>query len=337
MRRALKWAGYSVFYTAALVVALYFTLPTERAKAALETEFNARQEGENALTLTIGELDTYWVSGVQLSDVELVQQPTTDADGKLGKAERYTIDHARARASILSAVMGGVSIGFDLEAFGGTAEGQYQEEGEQKQLRITLQDLAAGELPMLRRTTGIPMQGTLSGEVDLTLPNGKLSEAEGSVEMTIDGLRVADGKTKIRDTLALPEINAGTLRLRAEAKAGSLTISELKCDGKDITVIVEGKVRLRDPIESSLAEMTLRYQFKEAYRTKNEMTEALLGKEGGPPGVLDLDPSVRRAKQADGFYAWRLSGPLSKLKFDPASGAAGRTPLRQGLRSRQPR
>ncbi|MBX3181016.1 MAG: type II secretion system protein GspN [Polyangiaceae bacterium] len=334
MRRVLRYLGFAAFYSVALTAGLYLTLPTERAKVALETEFNARQDGENPLTMKIGELDTYWLSGLELKDVELTGQPTVDADGKVGKAERYLIDAARVRASILSAVTGGLSVGFDAEAFSGTLDGTYKAEGESKDIRISLQDLAAGELPMLQRTTGIPMQGTLSGEVELTLPTGKLSESEGSVELTVSGLRVADGKTKIRDTLALPEINAGTLRLRAEIKAGSLTIQELKCDGKDITVIVEGKVRLRDPVESSLAEMTLRYQFKDAYRSKNEMTEALLGKEGGPPGVLDLDPSVRRAKQPDGFYAWRLSGPLSKLKFDPLSGAAGRAPARQGLRNR---
>ncbi len=335
MRRALRYLGYATFYGAALAAGLYLTLPTERAKAALEAEFNARQDGENALTMKIGELDTYWFSGLALKDVELTGQPLMDADGKLGKPERYTVDAARVRASILSAITGTTSVAFDAEAFGGTLDGSYKLEGESKEVRINLQDLAAGELPMLQRTTGIPMQGTLLGQVDLSLPTGKLSESEGSLELTVSGLRVADGKTKIRDTLALPEINAGTLRLRAEVKAGSLTIQELKCDGKDITVVVEGKVRLRDPIESSLAELTLRYQFKEAYRGKNEMTEALLGKEGGPPGVLDLDPSVRRAKQPDGFYAWRLSGPLSKLKFDPLSGAAGRTPARQGLRNRQ--
>ncbi|MCA9629145.1 MAG: type II secretion system protein GspN [Myxococcales bacterium] len=321
-KKILKWVGYPLFYLFALVCFLYLTLPMDRAKAKLEAEFNARQGDDNPLTLRIGDLDTYWLSGVELEDVELVGQPKVTEEGKLGKAERFSITRATARASIWSAIVGDTSVSFDAEAFDGTISGTYVAENETQQVHVEVQDLGVGKLPFLQGATGIPMQGALTGTVDLTIPGGKLAEADGSIELEIQELRVGDGKTKIRDTIALPEIKAGTLSLKAEAQAGTVTVSALKCDGKDIKVDAAGKIKLRDPFDSSLAEMSLSFAFKDAYRNKNEMTGALLGKPGGPPGVLDLDPKVKRAKKPDGSYAWRLSGPVGKLRFDPGSGSS---------------
>jgi hypothetical protein len=34
--------------------------------------------------------------------------------------------------------------------------------------------------------------------------------------------------------------------------------------------------------------------------------------------VFDLDPKIRQAKRSDGFYAWHLTGPLSRMNFQPA-------------------
>ena len=49
------------------------------------------------------------------------------------------------------------------------------------------------------------------------------------------------------------------------------------------------------------------------------MTRGLFGAPGSNiPGLFDLDPKNRRAKRPDGFYGWRITGPLSKLQFEPA-------------------
>ena len=41
------------------------------------------------------------------------------------------------------------------------------------------------------------------------------------------------------------------------------------------------------------------------------------------PGLFDLDPKIRRAKGADGFYGWRASGQVAKLNFQPAADGSG--------------
>ena len=41
----------------------------------------------------------------------------------------------------------------------------------------------------------------------------------------------------------------------------------------------------------------------------------------GPSGAFDLDSKNRRAKRADGFYAWRVGGSLGNPTFMPSGSA----------------
>ena len=37
---------------------------------------------------------------------------------------------------------------------------------------------------------------------------------------------------------------------------------------------------------------------------------------------MDLDPKVKKATSADGFYAWHVVGTLGSLGFQPGEGAS---------------
>ena len=74
-------------------------------------------------------------------------------------------------------------------------------------------------LTLLSKSVGLPMGGVLSGSVDLLLPERKMGLATGRFDLKVDGLTVGDGTAKIRNTIALPKINAGLLVLRAEASS----------------------------------------------------------------------------------------------------------------------
>lgn len=331
LKRILKWVGYPLFYLFALLAFTYLLFPTDRLKNAVEAEFNARQAGEDEpLRLSIRELDTYLLSGAQAQDVVILGPvPDADEDGKRKPRERFVIDEVTARASLLGLLGGTLEVAFDAEAFGGTIEGNTSDADETRSIYVELAEVDVQRAPFVRGAIGAPVGGTLSGTIDLKLPESKVAEAEGTIDLTISDFTVGDGKTKIRDAIALPKVNAGTLVLKAKVAEGRLTIDKFGCKGPDLEVVGDGKLRLRDPVSSSLAEMSLRFKFSDKYRNKSDMTQALLGKPGSKtPGVLDLDPKVKRAKRADGFYAWRLTGPLQKLKFNPSRGTAARSSSR---------
>ena len=178
---------------------------------------------------------------------------------------------------------------------------------------------------------GLPLSGTLGGNVEFALPEGKLAKADGTINLKIQGLSAGDGKAKIRDTIALPKVEAGDLTLEGESTTGQLKIVNFSASGPDLELASEGSVRLRDPMQTSLLTLTARFRFTDRYMGKNERTRGLFGAPGSSvPGLFDLDPKNKRAKSADGFYGWRVSGALSQPLFTPhpSAGAAAAKPKR---------
>ena len=152
-----------------------------------------------------------------------------------------------------------------------------------------------------------------------------MSKAAGAFELTIADLTVGDGKAKVRNTIALPRLNAGTLKLKAKATDGKLDLETFGADGPDFEMKSEGKVRLRQPFDKSLADIEVAFRFKDAYKNKSDMTKSLFGSaDSKVPGLFDMDPTVRRAKDAEGFYRWKVTGLITSPGFRPATMSAAR-------------
>lgn len=335
LRRALVIAGYAAFYLFALFVFAYVTFPYERLRDRIVQEFNQRQTGPDALRLELDELDSYWLSGVEAEGIRLISpaKPITNEDGTpaLGKPSVMTIDSAHARVGIFGLLFGSMNLSFGADAFGGTLSGATSESDGAREIEVELDELSLAEAPLLAAAVGLPIAGTLKGRLEFVLPEGKLAKGDGTVSLTGSELSVGDGKAKIRETIALPKIEAGELTLEGQATAGQLKIETLSAKGRDLELQSEGSVRLRDPFQSSLLTLTARFRFTEAYTTKNEMTRALFGAPGSSmPGLFDLDPKNKRAKRSDGFYGWRVAGQLGQPSFTPyaaaGSAAATKTP-----------
>jgi hypothetical protein len=103
-------------------------------------------------------------------------------------------------------------------------------------------------------------------------------------------------------------------------KDGSVKVEKLSAQGPDLELSSEGRIRLRDPFGTSRSELTLRFKFTDRYKGKSDVTKGLFGTPGSSaPGAFDLDPKIRSAKQPDGFYSWRVFGPLARLDLQPAA------------------
>ena len=324
--RLKKWLvrlGYPAFYFMALLTFLYLTFPFDRLKDRLVAEFNSNLRSGDA-QLHIDSLDSYWLSGVEAEGVRLSKPapPATSANPK-PKAQETRIDQLQVRTSLLPLLVGTIHVAFSAKALGGEVEGHTSDADGNRTLAVEVENLDVGQVSLVSEVVGLPMKGALSGKVDLVLPEGKLSKADGSIELTISNLSVGDGKAKLKDTLALPKLQAGNVELRAEATKGQLTIDKLNAKGKDLELVSSGRIRLRDSFDSSIMELNLRFRFADAYKEKNDTTKGLFGSKGSKaPALFDLDPKNRRAKRPDGFYAWRASGPVSRIQFNPAGGAA---------------
>jgi type II secretion system protein N len=324
VRRILMWIGYPTAYLVMFGAFAYCTFPYDRLKQRLEAGFNATQQtSPDASRLQIGEATWSWrFPGVVLKDIDLIPALAQAVTGGDAPAERPTIhaDRVFARVAPLSMLFGTTDVTYDVDGFGGTISGTLTVSAESKHLIAEFDGVDPGKLPGVMESLELPLSGMMTGKIDLRLPEGKISAAEGVVDIEISDLKIGDGKTKIRGLFALPTLDAGTMKLKATASQGKVKIEQFETKGTDLEASGEGRLRLRDTLSFSLIEqLSLNYKFSDKYRDKDDTTRSLLGKPGDTaPALMDLDPKVKRAKQADDSYSWRVSGSFSRLSFSPA-------------------
>jgi type II secretion system protein N len=317
LKRALVIVGYVAFYFFALVTFFFWTFPYDRLKERIVRDFNARQSGPDAMRLEVDELSSYWLSGIEAEGLRLISQPEPSASGKPKKPRVTSVESAHARLSLLALLIGRKSVSFGADAFGGSVDGHISDSDVERIVELDIDELDLGQTPMLAGLLGLPVTGALSGTVELTTPEARLSKAEGKISLKVTGLTVGDGKAKIREIIALPKLDAGTLSLEAEVKSGTVKITQLAGTGPDLELNADGTIRLRDQPGQSVLTLSSEFKFTEHYTNKDDLTRALFG----PSGAFDLDRKNRAAKRPDGFYSWRVTGTLDRPHFLPSAGA----------------
>jgi type II secretion system protein N len=323
-KRISIWVGYGAFYVFALLVFAFWTFPFDRLRARIENEFNASQTGPTPLTLRLGHLSSYWLSGIQADDVDLVSPPSLvpTEDGKPAKPKIMRIDSVHARVSLLRLLFGTTHVNFGADAFGGKISGFTSDADGGRKLDVEIDDIGLADAPLISDLVGLPIAGQLAGEIEFLLPEGKLSKAEGKVDLKFANLSAGDGKTKVLNAIALPKIEVGDLIFQATTAAGNLKVDQFSAGGKDLDLQGEGGLRLRDTFDASVLSLNARFKFSDKFMNKDDMTRALFGAPGGAvPGLFDLVPQNKHAKRPDGSYGWRISGTFSHPSFFPAAAA----------------
>ncbi len=316
------YIGYPIFYLVCMALFIAWTFPYAKLRERFVTSFNAQQRAANgAQELQIEEMSSYWVSGVRMKGVKLLT-----ASNQPGKPPtELAIDEARVRISILPLLIGNENVHFSLDAFGGEISGWYEMHGKDRHVEVTLDSVDLGQVRPLVDLIGAPIYGKLAGTITLTMPDGKANKGSGSVELEGRDVAVGDGKAKIKNAFALPRLTVGTLTLSAEAANGILKISKLAAGGKDLELQGDGRIQMRDLAPDSICDVNVRFKVNDAYRTKEEVAKYNLF---GTPGsnqtpLIELDPSVKASKRADGFYGWVVRGALGHPDFMPSGGGGG--------------
>lgn len=321
-RALLKYVGFPVFYLFALLVFVRLTFPYQTLRNRILAEYNRSQE---ARFLEIDNLVGSGLFGVKANGIRLMEVFTKTEQAEAGPPKMLVLDQARVGFSPVSYLLGAIAVAFDAEVGGGAVDGTFRQDAELAHIRFVGDSVDISGLTMLSAGLGLPLGGELEGTVDLTMPDGQMSKSDGNFDLKVLNFSAGDGKAKIRDTIALPKLSAGNLVLLAEAKDGRLEIEEFSANGRDFKMDAQGKLRLRQPFDKSSVSIDATFRFKDAYTTKSDITKSLFGEPGSKvPGLFDMDPTVRKAKQADGTYAWHVSGLVAKPNFTPTrkSGSA---------------
>ncbi len=349
--RVLKLLAFPAFYVICLALFGYVTFPFGRLKDRVIAELEKR--GKPGQRIEIGKLGAYWFTGVEVSGVKLHIPPDEPPHLRPGavdftsgaapaKESVIVIDEAHARVRILPLLLGRVRLDFWASAFGGEIKGSVPVGSAKGEIEVAFDHLDLSHVEPLAQLK-VPIKGSATGKLVLEAPEGKFNKANGSLDLTIADMVVSDGTTKLRDLIVLPPAKLGDLVLTAEAKDGTLKITKLGAGGSDLEISGDGKISLREPWSEAIADLYLRFRFTDGYRGKNDLTKSLLGAPGAKlAGSIDLIPDMKQAKRADGFYGFKVWGPLKKLHFDPSAAdpiagptpngvAAPRRPMGKGL------
>jgi type II secretion system protein N len=325
-RVALRWSGYVAAYLLVLTLFFYITFPFAQLKQRIIAAYATTQSGASPGRLEIDDLTwSFAFPGVVASGVRMVSlNPTVGAATADTKPRVITLDEFTARVSPVKWLFGTKDVSFSADGMGGEVEGNIVISSKGREYSIELRDVSPGQLPTIAETIGLPMKGTVNGEVHVTLPEEKAALAQGEVNLLLENLEIGDGKAKIRDTIAIPTVQVGTLELKATITNGQLKIEKLAANGSDLELEGEGKIRLRDKIQQSGVEILVRFGFTDKYRTKSDLTKAIFGDpKSTVPGLFDMDPTMKRAKQADGSYNFNVTGSFDRLRYTPTSQRIG--------------
>lgn len=319
LRKILPYVGYVAFYLLCFAIFFPVLFPYERLKERIVATFNAQQQrGTTQQELQIDELGSSWITGIKAKGIRLLSAPA-DPTKPQSKIE---IDEARARISILPLIVGNKNVSFKLLGFGGTVDGTFEDHGSYRAVDVNLDGVDIGQIGPVKDAVGLPLEGKVFGKVSLNMPEGKASKGNGTISLEARDVSVGDGKAKLvigmlKDGLPLAKLSLGTLTFNAEAREGIIKVTKFGASGKDLDLIGDGRIQMKELATDSNLDISLRYKFSDGYKTKNKMTEGLFM-------AMDFDPQVKKSKRSDGYYAWQLRGPLGQPKPVPAGdGSAG--------------
>jgi type II secretion system protein N len=324
-----KWVGYPAFYLFTFVLFLRLVFPYDKIKEHILAVANVpARPGVAQQQLQIDEVGGYWLTGVRLKGIRIISASTEPG----GAPSEIRIDEARVKVGVIAGIFGHTDATFRLDAFGGEIDGNYDDSSKERSIDAELDGVDLTKVDMLTDLLGLPVEGHAHGSLKLVMPEQKASKASGSFTLDVADVAIGDGKAKLKNALDWPKLVVGPLTLTAEAKDGVLKITKLSAGGKDLELSGDGKIQMRDLANESTADVGMRFKINDSYRGKSKLTEALFGAPGSTKGG-DVDrfvPKMKSAHRADGFYAFKLQGLLSKLdpRPDPSYGGPAAEPTR---------
>ena len=301
----LKWMGYPMFFLLCFVFFAYQTFPYERLAARIVQEAQAL-----GYEIEIIDLTNSGLTGLTFENLRLV----LPSEGEDSPALDVIFDELTVSTSLFSLVSDTKSYSFDAELAGGEAAGELVLGENNIEIDAELDDIDLEALPILRKFTKVPLAGMLNGEIALAMPS-EVAESTGDVEITIEGLHLGDGKSKLDipgwGGLTLDKADAGNLELVATIEEGSANIERATSHGKDLELDVLGRVRLLRPLKRSELNLMFRVKIQDAYKNRSAKVATM----------LELASSgIKAAQTADGAIQYIVAGSLASRLRPRAAG-----------------
>ena len=291
-----KWLGYPAFFLLCFLFFAYATFPYDRLADVLIEKAQAQ-----GYELEIDHLTNSGLTGLTFENLRVV----LPSEGEDSPPIDVMFDELTVSVSLFSLMSDTKSYSFDAELAGGEAEGVLVLGEDTLEVEAEIEDLSLEALPILRQFTKVPLAGTLNSEIALSMPS-EVAESDGSVEITIEGLHLGDGESKLEvpgwGGLTVDKADAGNLELVATIEEGSAEIERWTAHGKDLELDVLGKVRLLRPLKRSELNLMLRVKIQDAYKERSAKVATMMELASG---------GIKAAQTTDGAIQYTVSGSLA--------------------------
>lgn len=323
-RKLVKALGYSAFFGVCFVISLVITFPYDRLTGYAESQMQ-RVMG---MQVSIEGMRPTITGGVYLEGVTLgpdIARPGRPAPQSTSPYVR--VDRAWLGVSYIGLLLGWVDADFEAEIANGTIEGAYEQDESHTALDLTVASVEARGIPWLREKVGLPVHGTLTGDIDFDIPVGEATKSTGSVEFSFTEGVIGDGQAKLSlsslmgygggqssssgdEGTVIQPIKLGPIALKTKVVSGELEIPRIVAKSSDAEITFEGDVKLGEPLPTTRVDTYLTVKLTDSYAEQDEQTETL---------VTLANTVGMRAKRDDGSFGFRIRGTfLRGVNFRPS-------------------
>ncbi len=244
---------------------------------------------------------------------------TSDAPDHL-----FTIDKAHFRPLLLPMFAGKLMLGYDIQVSGNDVEGAVGKRGNLVYWQSDTTDFDLSAIPLSGDGWDVGLAGKLNLIADIIHDTEDPKISSGNLEISFEALELTKATISGFDLMAT---SFSESILRFEIADGRATVTEGKFIGDLLEVEVEGDIRLRKRLARSRLALTVKIKLDESLDR-----------------FAQMDSSMKRARDSEGYYSFRGSGTLSNPDFRPSSTRARKADTSQdddddgaGRTTRKPR
>ena len=312
------YVGYPLFALFVALLAFSWSVPRERVKDRLETALSADVMSGQPLAIgmdvNIGDLALKLFTGVGF------QAPPTWCCAR-GRSCRERSRHATSSTTCACGsgcsrcCSGGRATRSSGMRFQGTVEGQVAGNQDETKVEVEVEKLVLNGVPGIQQSfAGLPVEASVSGKLDVSVPKNLLANANGIIEVDIEDLAIGDGKAKLTVPndpflaagVTFPRIKLGKLTGLIAIEKGRARFEAVRVHSADADAMLDGYVELHDPIGTSQVHVYLKFRPSEALIKREPTVELLNNALSGT------------AKRSDGFLGIQITGPLAAMFFQPS-------------------
>lgn len=288
--------GYGAFAALAFALALRFTFPAEAVKERLIYEAGAQGWTIDAQEVGAGGFLGVHARGVQIEDRSGLQFP---------------LDELTASLRLLPLLIGRRVLAFDARVYAGRITGSAELGGDVRRVTLQASGVDLGLALLLKKATGMDLQGKLGGSADVSVPTAPNEKPTGRIDLTVTEAGIAGGQVPVPGMtggLSLPKIALGAIVAAVKLEQGKANVEKLEALGGDADLTTDGlSVVLQPKLEYAPLFGKARVKIKEAFWSKSGMS--------GFKGLAEM--ALAPSRTPDGAYQLQIFGSLGHPQLRP--------------------